>query len=51
MPYLLPKEKAGALPRLESGTIFPENKKLHRCQLISIAHAQGVLFLEVKTKL
>lgn len=22
--YLLPKENAGALPRLESGTVFPE---------------------------
>lgn len=23
--YLLPNEKAGALPRFESGTIFPKN--------------------------
>lgn len=41
--YLLPKENAGALPRLESGTVFPERieKKNYRSLSVSISIVIG----------
>lgn len=46
--YLLPKENAGALPRLESGTIFPERiekKKNYRSLSVSISIVIGFFFV------